>query len=83
MAKFTRIERGEPMIVQMYQSTDGKLHETEEQCRKHEAETVGLRDQFAMAAMQTMLAGGGYQKWEDIANDAYKIADAMIKERVK
>lgn len=22
--------------VQMYQSTDGKLHETEEQCRNHE-----------------------------------------------
>lgn len=31
--------------VQMYQSTDGELHETEEQCRKHE-QKVNLRQWY-------------------------------------
>lgn len=51
-----------------------------------EAGTVGLRDKFAMAALQGFCAGGAYdgQVWDkDIASDAYTAADAMLKERVK
>jgi hypothetical protein len=51
---------------------------------KCEAAAVGLRDKFAMAAMQGMLADhniggtiGGITEW------AYKYADAMLKERKK
>ena len=49
-----------------------------------EAGTVGLRDKFAMAALQGMLADNildgttdSYVEW------AYKYADAMLKERMK
>lgn len=52
-----------------------------------EAGTVGLRDKFAMAAMQGFCANRIYhhrQSWgEDIVSDAYIIADAMLKERMK
>lgn len=51
-----------------------------------EALTVGLRDKFAMAAMQGFCASGEYgsQFWDkDTARDAYIVADAMLKERVK
>jgi hypothetical protein len=38
-----------------------------------------MRDQIAVAAMQSFIQGGGYDKWEYIAQDAYKMADAMIE----
>lgn len=42
-----------------------------------------LRDMFATRAMQSMIAGGGYDRWEYIAHDAYQMADAMLSEREK
>lgn len=50
--------------------------------------SVDLRDQFAMAAIQGLLSSdviafGDWRKGEtlveDIAKDAYKLADAMLK----
>ena len=40
-----------------------------------------LRDQFAMAAMQGLLANG--YSMDDAAVDAYKLADHMMQEREK
>lgn len=42
-----------------------------------------LRDQFAMAAMQGLLASGDSWNYNTIGRDAYDIADAMIAERAK
>lgn len=40
-----------------------------------------IREAFAMAAMQGLLAKGGvYAKWRDLANDAVACADALIAE---
>lgn len=40
-----------------------------------------IRDHFAIAAMQGILAKGTCTDEEEIAVTAYSIADAMIKER--
>ena len=42
-----------------------------------------LRDQFAMAAMQGMMSYRGEYKCDLVSMAAYKLADAMIKEREK
>lgn len=44
--------------------------------------TPTLRDQFAKAAMQT-LANGDYRSWENLADDSFRLADAMMKRRVQ
>lgn len=54
--------------------------------RFFESLNVGLRDQFAMAALQGMLAGinwtpGKFVHEDAIASDAYAIADEMLKAR--
>lgn len=47
-----------------------------------EAGTVGLRDKFAMAALQRMSADQNLGVTMDVvAERAYKYADAMLKER--
>jgi hypothetical protein len=43
--------------------------------------TKTLRDEFAMAALQGLLADGGGESWEKDAANAYKAADAMLKAR--
>lgn len=40
-----------------------------------------LRDYFAAAALQGLIADGGGASWEVDANAAYKAADAMLKAR--
>lgn len=40
-----------------------------------------LRDQFAMAALQGMLAANDTYEPKEYANDAYAIADAMLEAR--
>lgn len=42
---------------------------------------MSLRDYFAAAALQGLIADGGGASWEADANAAYKAADAMIKAR--
>ena len=43
-----------------------------------------LRDYFAAKAMQTMLGwDNDHTNWNSYAEDAYKMADAMLKERAK
>lgn len=43
-----------------------------------------LRDQFAMAALQGMIASGKDNwSWADFALEAYSSADAMLKQRKK
>jgi hypothetical protein len=45
---------------------------------------MSLRDYFAAAAMQGMLASGGtYDSWAALVRDAYAVADAMIAARKK
>ena len=44
---------------------------------------MDLRDQFAMAAMQGLLADGWMKDQGNIAELAYRQADAMIAEREK
>lgn len=49
-----------------------------------EKQIPALRDQFAIAYMQAQVqAGALYTTWDALAGDAYKIADAMLKERDK
>jgi hypothetical protein len=53
---------------------------------KYEAQKQGLslRDYFAAKAMQASRARNSqYETWDDLARDAYEIADAMLKERNK
>ena len=40
-----------------------------------------LRDYFAAAALQGIMADGGGASWDDDAKNAYKAADAMLKAR--
>ena len=40
-----------------------------------------MRDYFAAAALQGLLADGGGASWDDDAKNAYKAADAMIRAR--
>ena len=40
-----------------------------------------LRDYFAAAALQGLLADGGGASWNDDAKSAYLAADAMLKAR--
>lgn len=47
-----------------------------------EIEDMILRDQFAMSAMNGMLsAGNSFQEWEYLSIDAYRVSDAMLKQR--
>ena len=41
-----------------------------------------LRDYFAAKAMAAR-AGAHYGKWDDLAHEAYAIADAMLRERAE
>ena len=48
------------------------------------ARDMTLRDHFAGMAMQTMLGwDNDHTNWNSYAEDAYRMADAMIKERAK
>jgi hypothetical protein len=40
-----------------------------------------IRDYFAAAALQGILADGGGASWDDDAKNAFKAADAMLKAR--
>lgn len=44
-----------------------------------------LRDRFAMAALTGHMANkdGFYCRWDDIASDCYRVADAMMAQRLK
>jgi hypothetical protein len=45
---------------------------------------LDLRDYFAAKAMQANRSRDSqYETWDDLARDAYEIADAMLKERNK
>lgn len=47
-----------------------------------EKQVSALRDQIAIAYMQAQVqAGALYSTWDDLSGDAYKMADAMLKER--
>ena len=50
-----------------------------------EAEDKTLRDEFAMAALATLAATltGAERFAPDVASDAYSLADAMMKARLK
>lgn len=48
------------------------------------ARDMTMRDYFAAKAMQTMLGwDNDHTNWNSYAEDAYKMADAMLKERAK
>ena len=51
----------------------------------HSSNGMTLRDYFAAKAMQGLLAGlladGMDIKWQGVAEDAHRMADAMMKER--
>ena len=42
-----------------------------------------LRDYFAAKAMHEILVGGGWSEYDNLAKEAYGVADAMITERTK
>jgi hypothetical protein len=43
-----------------------------------------LRDEFASKAMRPLIFGKPtYDSWDEVAKNAYEIADAMLKERAK
>lgn len=48
----------------------------------YEKQISALRDQIAISYMQAQVqAGALYETWGDLSGDAYKMADAMLKER--
>ena len=48
------------------------------------ARDMTMRDHFAGLAMQTMLGwDNDHTNWNSYAEDAYKMAEAMLKERAK
>lgn len=49
---------------------------------KNFLDSAGLtkREMFAMHAMQALATNSGYGAWEDMANDAVNIADALLAE---
>ena len=49
---------------------------------KNFLDSAGLtkREMFAMHAMQALATNSGYGTWEDMANDAVNIADALLAE---
>lgn len=48
----------------------------------HEPEHgMSLRDWFAGQAMAGLLHKGGYNRWDYLAEDAFNIADEMLKAR--
>lgn len=50
----------------------------------YENQESALRDKIAIAYMQAQVqAGALYTTWGDLSGDAYKMADAMLKERDK
>ena len=64
------------------------LRRAYDQCRQDYADIRrqlmdGLRDQFAAAAMQGMLAAswGNPMECQRLANDSYRVADAMLAAR--
>jgi chitinase len=42
---------------------------------------ISMRDYFAAAALQGLIANGGCPTWDDDAKAAYAAADAMLKAR--
>ena len=42
-----------------------------------------LRDYFAAKAMHALITGNTYRNCDEIAGDAYRMADAMLAEREK
>lgn len=51
---------------------------------KCEAETIGLRDKFAMAALQGLVANSCTEgSREQLSRWAYEFANIMLKERMK
>ncbi len=40
-----------------------------------------LRDYFAAKAMQGIVVNGAFDKFDHIADDAYRLADAMLRAR--
>lgn len=50
-------------------------------CSTHYNEGMTLRDYFAAAALQGILANGGSARWDDDATNAYLRADTMLKAR--
>lgn len=51
-----------------------------EEIEKSNERMLSLRDLFAAQAMQVLL-GGDYERFRDVAVDAYEIADVMITVR--
>ena len=46
---------------------------------KKNPEGMSIRDYFAAAALQGILADGGSASWDDDAKNAFRAADAMLK----
>lgn len=55
------------------------LHEQNDRLKGNRNENPTIRDQFAMAALSSITAGGNTPEY--IAEWAYEIADAMMKKR--
>jgi len=72
MAGVTLADLGGPVIPQQTQNADGSVSVWL---------GMNLRDYFAAAAMQGMLASPGYEQIERYAAGAYQIADAMLDAR--
>ena len=48
------------------------------------AKDMTLRDHFAAEAMRpSMFSKPTYGSWDEVAKNAYEVADAMLKERAK
>lgn len=70
--------------------TDQKTEQKTDEQRQLEAQAMQrlqlerLRDEFAMAALQGMLADTQVrQSWQDFAKDSYELADAMLAARTQ
>ena len=79
----TAFEAGES-CSNSYNEQHELLGVASELCYRIEADMPTLRDKFAMAALQGLLADHSLNAPKDtFAERAYKYADAMLKERVR
>ncbi len=77
------INDGGPAFPTAATATTHGFYQDGQPCMTHYGSRSGItvRDYFAAAALQGILADGGGASWDDDAKNAFKASDAMLKAR--
>lgn len=73
-----KIDDGGPAFPQALATCDGVIYDSSE--KGQQVGGMTLRDYFAAKAMAALMPDDCF-KWEDVASDSYKMADAMLAAR--